>query len=107
MRAVACLRSCSGSRSSSELRLPSASDVDARIGRLGFDAADARTLADHFLAAEQHGKPGHGLTRVDWLETLPGIHPEAKPARILAEPGFERWHGRGALGYLTVAAICE
>jgi hypothetical protein len=26
---------------------------------------------------------------------------------VLAEPGFERWEGRGALGYLTLAAICE
>ena len=26
---------------------------------------------------------------------------------MLAEPGFERWDGRGALGYLTLAAICH
>ena len=26
---------------------------------------------------------------------------------MLAEPGFERWEGRGALGYLTLAAICR
>ena len=25
----------------------------------------------------------------------------------MAEPGFERWRGRGALGYLTLAAICK
>ena len=24
-----------------------------------------------------------------------------------AAPGFERWHGRGAVGYLTLAAICD
>ncbi len=24
-----------------------------------------------------------------------------------ASPGFERWHGRGAVGYLTLAAICD
>lgn len=26
--------------------------------------------------------------------------------RVFAEPGYERWDGRGALGYLTLAAIC-
>jgi hypothetical protein len=26
---------------------------------------------------------------------------------VLAEPGFERWDGRGALGYLTLAAMCR
>jgi LDH2 family malate/lactate/ureidoglycolate dehydrogenase len=25
----------------------------------------------------------------------------------VAEPGYERWHGRGALGYLTLAAVCD
>ena len=82
-------------------------DVEARIRGLGFNDADARTLAEHFLDAERRGKRGHGLSRVDWLETLPDLHPAARPERILAEPGFERWHGRGALGYLTLAAICN
>ncbi len=27
------------------------------------------------------------------------------PVRLHAEPGYERWDGRGALGYLTLAAI--
>jgi LDH2 family malate/lactate/ureidoglycolate dehydrogenase len=31
---------------------------------------------------------------------------EAKE-RVLAQPGYERWHGRGALGYLTLAAIVD
>jgi LDH2 family malate/lactate/ureidoglycolate dehydrogenase len=26
---------------------------------------------------------------------------------VLDEPGFQRWDGRGALGYLTLAAICD
>jgi LDH2 family malate/lactate/ureidoglycolate dehydrogenase len=26
---------------------------------------------------------------------------------VLFEPGFERWEGRGALGYLTLAAVCD
>lgn len=81
--------------------------VEERIRALGFSEADAATLADHFLDAERRGKAGHGLARVDWLETLTDLHPEARPERLVAEPGFERWDGRGALGYLTLAAICS
>jgi L-2-hydroxycarboxylate dehydrogenase (NAD+) len=81
--------------------------VQERLARLGFSQRDAAVLADHFLDAEARGKRGHGLTRVDWLETLPDLQPTAEPARVIAEPGFERWDGRGALGYLTLAAICD
>jgi LDH2 family malate/lactate/ureidoglycolate dehydrogenase len=82
--------------------------VFERLARLGFSEADARTLADHFLDAEARGKRGHGLTRVDWLETLPvDIDPTARPQRVAEEPGYERWDGNGALGYLTLAAIVD
>ena len=64
-------------------------------------------LADHFLDAERRGKLGHGLARIDWLETLDGLDPAARPRRLVSEPGFERWDGAGALGYLTLAAICD
>jgi L-2-hydroxycarboxylate dehydrogenase (NAD+) len=77
-----------------------------RIRALGFSDADTAVLVDHFLDAERRGKTGHGLARIDWLETLPNVDPTARPERVLAEPGFERWDGRGALGYLTLAAIC-
>jgi LDH2 family malate/lactate/ureidoglycolate dehydrogenase len=63
-------------------------------------------LVEHFLDAERRGKKGHGLARIDWLETLPDVDPSARPERVLAEPGYERWDGRGALGYLTLAAVC-
>jgi (2R)-3-sulfolactate dehydrogenase (NADP+) len=82
-------------------------EVLEKLGRLGFADADAEILADHFLEAEARGRVGHGLTRVDWLSSLPDLRPDARPERVLAEPGFERWEGRGALGYLTLAAICE
>ncbi len=78
-----------------------------RLLALGFSPPDAETLVDHFVDADRRGKPSHGLARVPWLETLPGLDPRARPARSLAEPGFERWEGRGALGYLTLAAICD
>src|SRR5215218_4125647 len=81
--------------------------VVARLRELGFDEGDATVLADHFLDAEARGRPGHGLTRVEWLSSLPDLNPAARPERVHAEPGFERWEGRGALGYLTLAAVCR
>jgi LDH2 family malate/lactate/ureidoglycolate dehydrogenase len=82
-------------------------DVLATLRGLGFGEDEANVLADHFLDAEARGRHGHGLTRVEWLSTLPDLDPDARPERVLAEPGFERWDGRGALGYLTLAAICR
>ena len=83
-------------------------EVIPTLTSLGFGEADARTLADHFLDAEARGKGGHGLSRVEWLATLPvDVDPSARPERLTADPGFERWDGNGALGYLTLAAIVE
>jgi LDH2 family malate/lactate/ureidoglycolate dehydrogenase len=84
-----------------------ADEALARVRALGFAESDARTLHAHFDDAERGGKVGHGYTRIPWLETLPDLDPSARPERVEAEPGFERWHGRGALGYLTLAAVCE
>lgn len=81
--------------------------VVSRLRGLGFSAADARVLAAHFLDCERRGKAGHGLARVDWLATLPDLEPHARPERSVAEPAFERWDSRGALGYLTLAAVCD
>jgi LDH2 family malate/lactate/ureidoglycolate dehydrogenase len=82
-------------------------DVLATLTGLGFGDEDANVLADHFLDAEARGRRGHGLTRVEWLKTLPDLQPDARPERLVSEPGYERWDGRGALGYLTLAAICR
>jgi LDH2 family malate/lactate/ureidoglycolate dehydrogenase len=82
-------------------------DPHERLRALGFSDSDARILADHFLEAERMGRAGHGLSRVEWLSTLPDLDPGARPERILAEEGYERWEGRGALGYLTLNAICD
>jgi (2R)-3-sulfolactate dehydrogenase (NADP+) len=80
---------------------------EQRIAALGFSEADTKTLAEHFRDAEARGKLGHGLSRIDWLETLADLQPGAQPKRLLAEPGYERWDGAGALGYLTLAGICN
>ncbi len=81
--------------------------VVSRLRELGFSASDAEILAAHFLDCERRGKAGHGLARVDWLATLSDLRPEARPERTVQEPAFERWDSRGALGYLTLAAICD
>jgi LDH2 family malate/lactate/ureidoglycolate dehydrogenase len=78
----------------------------ARIAALGFSDGDARTLFDHFDDAERRGKLGHGYSRIEWLETLPDLDPAARPEKAASYPGFDHWDGRGALGYLTLAAIC-
>ena len=80
---------------------------EERIAALGFSEADTATLTAHFLDAESRGKLGHGLARIDWLETLPDLKPDARPVRLHAEPGYERWDGDGALGYLTLTAVCD
>jgi LDH2 family malate/lactate/ureidoglycolate dehydrogenase len=83
------------------------SEAIGRLVELGFAAADAQTLADHFVDAETRGKAGHGLSRIDWLATLPDLDPGVHAERVVAEPAYERWEGRGAVGYLTLAAICD
>jgi LDH2 family malate/lactate/ureidoglycolate dehydrogenase len=82
-------------------------EFTARIEALGYGAGDARTLAEHFADCERRGKHGHGRTRVDWLETMSDLDPAARPRRLVTEPGYERWDGGGALGYLTLSAICD
>jgi LDH2 family malate/lactate/ureidoglycolate dehydrogenase len=84
-----------------------AEDALPRLRALGFAEPDARALADHFLDAERSGRFGHGLSRIEWLETLGGIDPKASPRLELSEPGYERWSGGGALGYLVLAAVVE
>jgi LDH2 family malate/lactate/ureidoglycolate dehydrogenase len=60
-----------------------------------------------FADAEAHGKIGHGLVRISELESFPRLDPAARPVQLTDEPGYQRWSGNGALGYLTLAAICR
>ena len=92
-----------GSRSRSRLQAPEPRD---RLLALGLAERDAEILAAHFLDAERRGKPSHGLARIDWLAGQ-DLNPKARPERLVAEEGFERWDGSGALGYLTLAEICS
>ena len=38
---------------------------------------------------------------------MPGLDPKAEPKVVVAEGGYERWEGRGALGYLVLAKIVD
>lgn len=80
-------------------------DALPRLRALGFGQYAAVALATQFLEAERSGRPGHGLSRIAWLETLPGLDPAARPDRTLAEEGFERWVGNGTVGYLVLEAV--
>ncbi len=82
-----------------------ADEARPRLAALGFRPEDVETLAAHFLDAERRGQLGHGLSRIEWLETWDDLAPEARPERVLSEPGYERWDGGGSLGYLTLAAV--
>jgi LDH2 family malate/lactate/ureidoglycolate dehydrogenase len=73
---------------------------------MGFAAAELDLLADHFLDADARGKEGHGTARIAWLEAQ-DVDPSAQPRLLADEPGYQRWDGSGALGYLTLAAICR
>src|SRR5215211_8747857 len=81
----------------------------ARLRARGMSAADAELVVGHLAAADAAGKTGHGLARVPWLEGLLGAlaDPQGRPERLERSEAFERWHGRGALGYLTLAAVCD
>jgi (2R)-3-sulfolactate dehydrogenase (NADP+) len=81
-------------------------EARARLRALGLDAAAAEVLHAHFADAEARGKPGHGFSRIPWLEALPfDVH--ARAAKRSSGDGIDRWDGQGALGYLTLAAICD
>ncbi len=77
-----------------------------RLGGLGLDTTAVAVLFAHFDDAEQRGKFGHGYSRIAWLEEQP-FDPEARPEKTDCLPGLDRWDGRGALGYLTLQAVCD
>ena len=79
-----------------------------RLRRRGLAEQAAATVVAHLEAADRAGKPGHGLSRIPWLEGLLDgeLDAAAEPECLERGEGYERWNGRGALGYLTLAAVC-
>jgi LDH2 family malate/lactate/ureidoglycolate dehydrogenase len=82
-----------------------ADDGLRRLSALGFGELAARELWAHFDEAERRGKASHGHARIAWLERLDGFDPEAEPRCVEDEPGFQRWHANGAVGYLVLGRI--
>jgi (2R)-3-sulfolactate dehydrogenase (NADP+) len=79
-------------------------EARSRLAALGLDDGAVAALVAHFEDAERRGKGGHGFSRVAWLETQE-FDPAARPSRLVAEDGFERWTGGGTLGYLVLDEI--
>ena len=79
-------------------------EARARLRRLDLADDAVEALLAHFEDADRRGRSGHGLSRVAWLETL-AFDPSGRPRRAVAEEGFERWDGGGALGYLVLEEI--
>lgn len=85
---------------------------DEALGALragGLSEDDAKVVVDHLAAADAAGRPGHGLSRIPWLVGLleSTCDPAARPERVERADGFERWDGKHALGYVTLAAVCD
>lgn len=81
----------------------------ARLRARGLSERDARIVVEHLAAADRNGRSTHGLSRIPWIEGLldDGIDPNGQPRRVERSEGFERWHGGGALGHVTLAAVCD
>jgi LDH2 family malate/lactate/ureidoglycolate dehydrogenase len=79
-------------------------EARTRLTALGLSPAAVEVLLAHFEDADRRGKTGHGLARVEWLETL-DLDPNARPLLLESEEGFERWDGHGALGYLVLEEV--
>ena len=79
-------------------------EARTRLVALGLDEPAVVALLAHFEEAEARGRKGHGLSRVAWLETL-DFDPAARPVKLVADDGFERWDSNRALGYLVLEAI--
>ena len=81
-------------------------EARARLQALGFADDVVEVLLAHFEDAEQRGKLGHGFSRIPWLEAQP-LDLRARPVKRPGGDGVDRWDGDGALGYLTLSAICD
>ncbi len=83
-----------------------ASEALDRIRALGLAEADVQALFRHLDDAERRGRVSHGYARIPWLEAQ-CPDPGARPAKVSSSGSLDRWDGNGALGYLTLAAICD
>jgi len=81
-------------------------EARARLAALDLDEAALDVLVEHFADCERRGKLGHGFSRVTWLVEQP-FDFRARAVKRVGTDGVDRWDGNGALGYLTLAAVCD
>ena len=106
-RAAGCGRRCSGSRSCSAPAPPSGPRAGVRPEErdrraLGFaEADDARRSPPTSTTPSGAASSGTGSRGSTGSRRCPTCSRMRGPQRVHAEPGFERWDGAGALGYLV------
>jgi LDH2 family malate/lactate/ureidoglycolate dehydrogenase len=83
------------------------SALHARAVLLGFPAAAAALITDHFLDAELRGAPTHGAERMRWLSGFTDLAPTARPREVERTEGLVRWDGAGAVGYVALAEALD
>jgi (2R)-3-sulfolactate dehydrogenase (NADP+) len=81
-------------------------EARVRLEAIGLDPPATDVLYSHFADAEERGKLGHGFSRIPWLAEQ-GFDLQARPVKRTSDAGVDRWDGNGALGYLTLSAICD
>ena len=81
-------------------------EARARLEALGLDAGPATAMFDHFADC---GAARQARTRLlaHSLAGEQGFDLQARPVKRTSDAGVDRWDGNGALGYLTLSAICD
>ena len=81
-------------------------EARASLASLDLDLAALDVLFAHFADCEARGKHGHGFSRIPWLVEQP-FDFSARARKRSSVDGVDRWDGNGALGYLTLSAVCD
>jgi len=81
-------------------------EARASLASLDLDPDAVEVLFAHFADCEARGKLGHGFSRIPWLVEQPFDFRARAVLRSRAD-GIDRWDGNGALGYLTLSAVCD
>ena len=81
-------------------------EARASLASLDLDPAALDVLFAHFADCEARGKHGHGFSRIPWLVEQP-FDFGARALKRSSVDGVDRWDGNGALGYLTLSAVCD
>lgn len=74
------------------------------LSKNGLSKSDARLCAEHLVAAEARGYPGHGLRRIPAIALLAGQLSQSASNKVKTEaPGFVVFDAQGRLGIPAVS----